>query len=92
LQRNKPCPLDDKLNQHDLYETLQKAKILADKRQSLQLSELTKFLESETLEIRQDLNAIFKPAVNALAKERISQESFQSFWVIWQVAAGDTKQ
>lgn len=82
----------NKLNQQDLDETLEKAKIPADKRQSLQLSELTKFLDSETSEICQDLNAIFKRAVNALVEERISQESFQSFRVIWQVAAGDTKQ
>jgi flagellin-specific chaperone FliS len=79
----------DTLNPKDLDDTLQKAKIPADKRQSLQLSELTKFIESETLEIRQDLNAIFKRAVNALVEERISQESFQSFRVIWQVAADD---
>lgn len=82
----------NKLNQNDLDETLQKAKIPTDKRQPLQPSELTKFMESESLEIRQDLNAIFKRAVNALVEERISQESFQSFRVIWQVAVDDIKQ
>jgi TRAP transporter TAXI family solute receptor len=30
-------------------------------------------------------------AVNALVEKRISQESFQSFQVIWQVTAGDNK-
>lgn len=45
-------------------------------------------LESKILQIRQDLDAIFKRAVNALVEERISQDSFQSFRVIWQIAIG----
>jgi hypothetical protein len=81
----------NKLNHQDLDEVLQKAKIPVDKRQALQLADSTKFLQSEILEIRRDLNAIFKRAVNALVEERISQESFQSFRVIWQVAADGIK-
>ncbi|MBW4605174.1 MAG: TAXI family TRAP transporter solute-binding subunit [Calothrix sp. FI2-JRJ7] len=82
----------NKLNHQNLDDVLQKVKIPVGKQQALQLSDATKFLESEILEIRRDLNAIFKRAVNALVEERISQESFQSFRVIWQVAADGIKQ
>ena len=81
----------NKFNQKDLDEVLQKCITPANKRQILQLSDSTKFLQSEILEIRRDMNAIFKRAVNALVEERISQESFQSFRVIWQVAADGIK-
>ncbi len=36
-------------------------------------------------EVRQELDAVLKRAVRALVEERISQESFQSFRVIWQI-------
>ncbi|MBW4671465.1 MAG: TAXI family TRAP transporter solute-binding subunit [Cyanomargarita calcarea GSE-NOS-MK-12-04C] len=51
----------------------------------------SQFIECKSLEIRQDLEAIFKRAVNALVEERISQESFQSFRVIWQIAVGEVE-
>lgn len=47
------------------------------------------FLESETQLIRDDLEVIFKRAVNALVEERISQDSFQTFRGIWQIAIED---
>ncbi|MBF2067779.1 MAG: TAXI family TRAP transporter solute-binding subunit [Calothrix sp. C42_A2020_038] len=80
----------NQFTKQDLDGILQKIKMPIDQRQVLQLSDLAQFLESETSEIRQDLSAIFKRAVSALVEERISQDSFQSFRVIWQVAAGDT--
>lgn len=54
-------------------------------------SDLAPLLSSELMEISQSLNTIFKRAVNALLEERISQESFQSFRVIWQIAVGDVE-
>lgn len=48
-----------------------------------------KSLKSESQNIRQDLEAILKRAVNALVEERISQDSFQSFRVVWQIAVGE---
>ena len=54
--------------------------------QNLEISELIK---SENQNIRQDLEVILKRAVNALVEERISQDSFQSFRVVWQIAVGE---
>ncbi|WP_017316745.1 TAXI family TRAP transporter solute-binding subunit [Mastigocladopsis repens] len=77
----------------NLNETLQNALAPKDTRQTLQEpSQLSQFKESESLEIWRDLDAIFKRAVNALVEERISQESFQSFRVVWQIAVGDVDQ
>ena len=74
----------------NLDKTLQHAKASADMRQALlEPSQFAQFLKSESLEIQRDLDAIFKRAVNALVEERISQESFQSFRVVWQIAVGD---
>ena len=74
----------------NLDKTLQHAKASADMRQALLgPSQFAQFLKSESLEIQRDLDAIFKRAVNALVEERISQESFQSFRVVWQIAVGD---
>jgi TRAP transporter TAXI family solute receptor len=75
-----------------LDETLRNALAPKDTRQSLsEESQIEQFLETEHLEIRRDLDAIFKRAVNALVEERISQESFQSFRVVWQIATGDAE-
>ncbi|MEC4813095.1 MAG: hypothetical protein SAK29_07450, partial [Scytonema sp. PMC 1069.18] len=80
------------LIKNDLSTTLQKAMANPPQQQALQklsdlsTSELFEFLDSETQEIRKDLDAILKRAVNALVEERISQDSFQSFRVIWQIA------
>ncbi|MBW4671675.1 MAG: hypothetical protein KME60_30675 [Cyanomargarita calcarea GSE-NOS-MK-12-04C] len=77
----------------NLNQTLQNAKTPTEMLQTLQEAyEFAQFLESESLEIRRDLDAILKRAVNALVEERISQESFQSFRVIWQIAKGDLNQ
>jgi TRAP transporter TAXI family solute receptor len=81
----------DKFNQKDLSEVLHKCITPANNRQLLQVNNCMNFLQSEILEIHRDMNAIFKRAVNALVEERISQESFQSFRVIWQVAADSIK-
>lgn len=47
------------------------------------------FLAKEAKLIRQDLEAIFKRAVDAMVEERISQDSFQAFRAIWQIAIDD---
>lgn len=73
--------------------TLQTLRAPANTRQALpEPSLFAQFLKSESLEIQRDLDAIFKRAVNALVEERISQESFQSFRVVWQIATGDVDQ
>ncbi len=73
-----------------LDETLRNALAPKDTWQPLsEESQFEQFLESEHLEIRRDLDSIFKRAVNALVEERISQESFQSFRVVWQIATGE---
>ncbi|WP_166482210.1 TAXI family TRAP transporter solute-binding subunit [Scytonema sp. UIC 10036] len=74
----------------NLDATLRNALAPKDTRQTLsEESQFEQFLETEHLEIRRDLDSIFKRAVNALVEERISQESFQSFRVVWQIATGD---
>ncbi len=92
----RPISLDELANieneklKINLDKTLQNAKTPTEKLQPLQEAfEFAQFLESESLEIRRDLDSILKRAVNALIEERISQESFQSFRVIWQIAKGD---
>lgn len=81
------------LTQIDIEGTLKNLKTPVSKLQFLQTpSDISEFLKGEMLEIRRDLDAIFKRTVNALVEERISQESFQAFRVIWQVAAGDVMQ
>ncbi|MBR8833188.1 MAG: hypothetical protein DSM106950_03870 [Stigonema ocellatum SAG 48.90 = DSM 106950] len=52
-------------------------------------SQSVQFLESVPREMQRDLDAIFRRATSALVEERISEASFQSFRVVWQVAAGD---
>jgi TRAP transporter TAXI family solute receptor len=47
---------------------------------------LSDFWDGIGQDIRQDLDLILKRAVKALVEERISQESFQSFRVVWQIA------
>jgi TRAP transporter TAXI family solute receptor len=54
--------------------------------QIVAISDLSQLLEVGCNKFRQDLDAIFKRSVNALVEERISQESFQSFRVVWQIA------
>jgi hypothetical protein len=49
-------------------------------------AKLGNFLDEIAQDIRQDLDTILKRAVKALVEERISQESFQSFRVVWQIA------
>lgn len=49
-------------------------------------AKLGDFLDGIGEDIRQDLDKILKRAVKALVEERISQESFQSFRVVWQIA------
>lgn len=49
-------------------------------------AKLGDFLDGIGQDIRQDLDTILKRAVKALVEERISQESFQSFRVVWQIA------
>ena len=80
----------NKLNQKDLESTLNNVKNIVNNNTFLQdKSKLTEFMKDEIMEIRRDLDAIFKRAVNALVEERITQESFQSFRVIWQIAIDD---
>ncbi len=60
--------------------------------QRLKNLEPSELLKLESKNIRQDLEAIFKRSVNALVEERISQDSFQSFRVVWQIAVGEVTQ
>ncbi|NJL09450.1 MAG: hypothetical protein HC908_02145 [Calothrix sp. SM1_7_51] len=81
------------MTEKDLEDALNKVKTPIYNLQFLQTqSDVAEFLKQETLEIKRDLDAIFKRTVNALVEERISQESFQVFRVIWQVAADDVMQ
>jgi aspartyl/asparaginyl beta-hydroxylase (cupin superfamily) len=43
-------------------------------------------LKKQLLDARKSLLEIFKESVMALNENQISQESFQSFRVVWQVA------
>ena len=61
-------------------------------KQQLKNLDPSKLLKLESKNIRQDLEAIFKRSVNALVEERISQDSFQSFRVVWQIAVGEVTQ
>jgi uncharacterized protein len=47
------------------------------------------FRADSTKEIRRVLDVILKRAVNALIEERVSQESFQSFRTVWQIAVNE---
>ncbi|MEO0969766.1 MAG: hypothetical protein AAFX80_15905, partial [Cyanobacteria bacterium J06639_18] len=73
-----------------LSNTLDRAK--GKTKQQLKNLDPSKLLKLESKNIRQDLEAIFKRSVNALVEERISQDSFQSFRVVWQIAVGEVTQ
>jgi uncharacterized protein len=47
------------------------------------------FRAKSSAEIRRTLDNILKRAVEALVQERVSQESFQSFRTVWQIAVSD---
>ncbi|MEM7556277.1 MAG: TAXI family TRAP transporter solute-binding subunit [Cyanobacteria bacterium P01_A01_bin.84] len=72
----------------DLKNTLKNA--MANLKTQKSFQDLSQFIDSEHQEISRDLDAIFKRSVNALVSERISQDSFQAFRVIWQIAKKDT--
>ena len=72
----------------DLDKNLSEAKSLTNIPQALQSSQFVQFLKSASQEIQRDLDAILRRATTALVEERISQKSFQSFRVVWQIAAG----
>ncbi|MEM7726586.1 MAG: hypothetical protein AAF208_09465, partial [Cyanobacteria bacterium P01_A01_bin.45] len=75
----------------ELKTTLKNAMSTSQKQNSFQglSGDLSKFVEKERQEINRDLDTIFKRSVNALVSERISQESFQAFRVVWQIAKKD---
>lgn len=89
IKLSKPYQAQSQLEK-DLRYILNEAK----KETKLQLKNLetSELLKLESQNIRQDLEAILKRAVNALVEERISQDSFQSFRVVWQIAVGEVTQ
>ncbi len=73
----------------DLIKVLNKAKDDTGTPETLQSSQFVQFFQSTRQQIRQDLQAIYDRATTALQEERISQESFQTFNNIWNVAVAD---
>ena len=81
-QGQKPSQLEK-----DLTDIINQAK--AKTKQQLKNLETSELLKLESQNIRKDLEAILKRGVNALVEERISQDSFQSFRVVWQIAVAE---